>query len=99
MTRENVINNIMATYVKYGFTREVIEEQIVSGEKHGFSYQTIYTGLRMTLGGVTGEQRTLLCQNLQKPWGNQKRLSFCRLRRVKRIWRRLGRIRRIILEK
>ena len=52
MTREDVFNNIKATYSRYGLTDEDIEQEIQSGEAHGFSYQTIYTGLRMALGNA-----------------------------------------------
>lgn len=72
MTREDVVKNIMATYGKYGFTREVIEEQIVSGEEHGFSYQTIYTGLRMTLGSVTGEQELFTVSEMAEALGESE---------------------------
>ena len=54
MTRQDVINNIMANYGRYGMDRETIEQQIRSGEAEGFSYQTIYTGLRMALSGAFG---------------------------------------------
>lgn len=56
MTREDVINNIMVNYQEYGIDREWMEESIRSGEEQGFSYQTIYTGLRMALGSVTGQE-------------------------------------------
>ena len=54
MTRQDVIDNIMANYSRYGVDRETIEQQIRSGETEGFSYQTIYTGLRMALAGAFG---------------------------------------------
>jgi len=69
MNREDVINNIMSTYGKYGFTRESIEEQVKSGERHGFSYQTIYTGLRMSLGGVTGEREHFTVAEMSEAFG------------------------------
>lgn len=50
MTRQDVFNNIRANYSRYGLTDDDIEAEIASGEAHGFSYQTIYTGLRMALG-------------------------------------------------
>ena len=50
MTREDVFNNIKANYGKYGLTDDDINKEIESGEAHGFSYQTIYTGLKMALG-------------------------------------------------
>lgn len=54
MTRKDLLNNIMVNYGPYGVDRETIEEEIKSGEAQGFSYQTIYTGLRMVLGRVFG---------------------------------------------
>ena len=54
MTRQDVIDNIMANYSRYGVDRETIEQRIRSGEAEGFSYQTIYTGLWMALAGAFG---------------------------------------------
>ncbi len=56
MLREDVIINIMLNYGKYGITLEWLEEQIRSGECKGFSYQTIYTGLRMALSNNTDHE-------------------------------------------
>lgn len=50
MTREDVFMNIKNNYGKYGVSDAEIEEQITSGEAQGFSYRTIYTGLRMAYG-------------------------------------------------
>lgn len=52
MNRQDVVKNLMSTYGKYGVTELLIEDEIESGLKHGFSYQTIYTGLRMALGNA-----------------------------------------------
>jgi len=55
MKRQDVINNIMNNYgseVDLG----LLNSQIDSGEEQGFSYQTIYTGLRMALATLTGKQ-------------------------------------------
>lgn len=56
MTRENIIKNLLSTYSKHGVTEKVIEEQIESGLKEGFSYETIYTGLRMVMGNCFNER-------------------------------------------
>ncbi|MBB2184774.1 hypothetical protein H0486_18115 [Lachnospiraceae bacterium MD1] len=56
MSREDIITNLLSTYAKYGVTRFILEQEIESGLKQGFSYQTIYTGLRMTLGNVFHER-------------------------------------------
>lgn len=50
MTRQDVINNIMASYKDCGVTLYQVEALVKSGELEGFSYRTIYTGLRMALG-------------------------------------------------
>jgi hypothetical protein len=52
MTREDLFLNIKTNYSKYGITDEIIEQEIQSGEAHGFSYQTIYTGLKMAFGSA-----------------------------------------------
>lgn len=54
MTRDDVINNIKSNYSQYGIDMKTIEDNIRSGESHGFSYQTIYTGLRMALSSTFG---------------------------------------------
>lgn len=69
MTRKDVIDNIMATYRKYGFTRQEVEEQVKGGEARGFSYQTIYTGLRMAFGGITGEEEHFTVQEMAEALG------------------------------
>lgn len=56
MLREDVIINIISNYGKYGMTLEWLEEQIRSGECQGFSYQTIYTGLKMALSNTTDHE-------------------------------------------
>lgn len=52
MTREDIINNIRSNYNQYGVDMEQIEDNIRTGEAQGFSYQTIYTGIRMALATV-----------------------------------------------
>lgn len=71
MTKTDVINNIMANYQQYGIDREWLEESIRSGEEQGFSYQTIYTGLRMALGSATGQEDTVaeMAEALGEPEG------------------------------
>lgn len=56
MTREDVINNLISTYSRHGVTKFLIETEIESGLKEGFSYQTIYTGLRMAMGNYFNEE-------------------------------------------
>lgn len=69
MTRKDVINNIMVNYGPYGVDIETIEEQIKSGEAQGFSYQTIYTGLRMALGKAFGVEEHFTPGELAEAFG------------------------------
>lgn len=52
MTREDVLNNIRVNYRQFGVDTDEIETMIRSGEAEGFSYQTIYTGIRMALSSI-----------------------------------------------
>jgi hypothetical protein len=56
MTREDIVNNLLSTYAKHGVPKFLIEHEIDSGLKDGFSYQTIYTGLRMAMGKCFKEE-------------------------------------------
>lgn len=69
MTREDVINNIMVNYQEYGIDRDWLEESIRSGEEQGFSYQTIYTGLRMALGSATGQEELFTVAEMAEALG------------------------------
>lgn len=55
MTREDVINNVLANYGKYGIEQETIEELVDSGLKEGLSYQEIYTGIKLACAQEYGE--------------------------------------------
>ena len=55
MDKETVIRNIMASYGKYGITKEKLQQMIENGIKRGLSLQTIYNGLRMSLASAFGE--------------------------------------------
>lgn len=72
MTREDVINNIMVNYEEYGIDREWLEESIRSGEEQGFSYQTIYTGLRMALGSATGQEELFTVAEMAEALGESE---------------------------
>ena len=72
MTREDVIINIMHTYGKYGYSRKDVEEMVASGEAHGCSYQTIYTGLRMSLGDFTGEEEHFTVSEMAEALGESE---------------------------
>lgn len=69
MTRTDVINNLIVNYGRYGIDIEAIEEQIKSGEAQGFSYQTIYTGLRMALGSIFGVEEHFTPAELAEAFG------------------------------
>ncbi len=69
MTRTDVINNLIVNYGRYDIDIEAIEEQIKSGEAQGFSYQTIYTGLRMALGSTFGVEEHFTPAELAEAFG------------------------------
>ena len=69
MTRNDVVNNIMANYRKYGISQEWLEDEIRSGEQQGFSYRTIYTGIRMALGNVTGQEELFTVSDMAEAFG------------------------------
>lgn len=69
MTKQEVINNITANYSVYGVSGEWIEEQIRGGEREGFSYQTIYTGLRMALGSQFGREELFTVSEMAEALG------------------------------
>lgn len=69
MTKQDVINNIMASYRNHGVSLEWLEEMICSGEEQGFSYQTIHTGLKMALGSSTGEQELFTVSEVAEALG------------------------------
>jgi len=73
MTREDVIRNILSSYGKYGFTRELIEEQVSSGEANGFSYQSIYTGLRYAFSQITGEHEYFTVAEMAEAFGTTEK--------------------------
>ena len=69
VTKTDVINNIMANYQQYGIDQEWLEKSIKSGEEQGFSYQTIYTGLRMALGSATGQEELFTVAEMAEALG------------------------------
>lgn len=69
MNREDVIQNLLRTYQAYGVTRAWIEQEINSGLSHAFSYQTIYTGLRMALGNVFHEPEYFTVEEMAEALG------------------------------
>ena len=56
MTFKTAVDNLVRTYEKYGFTKEVIEEQIKDGiMNQGFSVNVAYNGVRMVLAQITNK--------------------------------------------
>lgn len=55
MDKETIITNILASYGKYGITKEKLQHMIEEGIKRDLSLQTIYNGLRMSLASTFGE--------------------------------------------
>ncbi len=54
MSREDVINNIMASYGDYDIPLDWLEEIIITREQKGLSYRAIYNIIRMGIGTETG---------------------------------------------
>lgn len=54
MTKQDVINNIMASYGNCDIPLEWLEEIIITGEQKGLSYRAIYNIIRMGIGTETG---------------------------------------------
>jgi hypothetical protein len=69
MSKEDVIINIMSNYGRYGVTMEWLEEQIWGGEQQGFSYQAIYTGLRMALSSTTDHEELFSVGDMAEAFG------------------------------
>lgn len=69
MTRQEVITKIIDKYGKYGVTANDLKHSIETGEAQGFSYQTIYTGLRMALGSTYGEQELFTPEEVAEALG------------------------------
>ena len=69
MDRDTVFMNIRNTYGKYGVSDAEIDEQIASGEAQGFSYGTIYTGLRMAYGNMYNEHELFTVEEMSEALG------------------------------
>lgn len=82
MDKETVINNLIASYGKYGITRAELEHSIDSGiNDYDLPLEAIYSGLRMSLASafneheyfslddvmaITGESREELLQRIEQ---------------------------------
>lgn len=83
MTREDVIANIKSNYGKYGIDMDLIEDNIRSGEKQGFSYQTIYTGLRMALGSTFGTEELFTVDEMAEAFGESREEIVSRIEEMR----------------
>ncbi|WP_313341160.1 hypothetical protein [Lacrimispora sp.] len=54
MTRQDVINNIVASYGYCDIPLEWLEDLINSCREKGFSYQAAYNRIRLEIGAATG---------------------------------------------
>lgn len=57
MTFSEALNKLVNKYGKYGFSKEMLSEQLQDGVMNqGFSLNMTYNGLRMALGSATGQE-------------------------------------------
>lgn len=57
MTFNEALNRLVNKYGKYGFSKELLLEQLQDGVMNqGFSLNMTYNGLRMALGIATGQE-------------------------------------------
>ncbi|WP_274420350.1 hypothetical protein [Blautia sp. XA-2221] len=57
MTFNEALNKLSNKYEKYGFSKEMLSEQLQDGVMNqGFSLNMTYNGLRMALGSATGQE-------------------------------------------
>ena len=72
MTITDAVNNLYATYSKYGVTKEFLQEMIESGLKRGFSVRATYNGVRMCLGKETNEREYFTLDEVQELTGETR---------------------------
>lgn len=73
MTFKTAVDNLVATYSKYGFTRSEIEEQIKDGiMNQGFSVNVAYNGVRMVLAQITGEREYFSLEDMMEITGESR---------------------------
>ena len=73
MTFKTAVDNLLRTYEKYGFTKEVIEEQIKDGiMNQGFSVNVAYNGVRMVLAQITGEREYFSLEDMMEITGESR---------------------------
>lgn len=73
MTFKTAVDNLVRTYEKYGFTKEVIEEQIKDGiMNQGFSVNVAYNGVRMVLAQITGKREYFSIEDMMEITGESR---------------------------
>ena len=69
MTRQTVIQNIIANYSKYGITTDMVEEVIDTGLEGGMSYDMIYLDTMRRISEITGEEFVCSASDMAKAFG------------------------------
>jgi hypothetical protein len=90
MTVNDAVNNLYATYAKYGTTKQFLREMIESGIKQGFSVRVAYNGVRMCLGKETGEREYFTLDELQEITGESREELVARAEQMKNELRAAG---------
>lgn len=83
MDKQTIISNILASYSRYGVTKENLQPTIEDGIKRGLSLQTIYNGLRMSLASAFGEHEYFTLDDVMEITGESReellqRIEQCR---------------------
>lgn len=69
MTRQTVIQNIIANYSKYGITTDMVEEVIDTGLEGGMSYDMIYLDTMRRISEITGEEFVYSASDMARAMG------------------------------
>lgn len=90
MTITDAVNNLYATYSKYGVTKEFLQEMIESGLKRGFSVRATYNGVRMCLGKETNEREYFTLDEVQELTGETREELIARAEQMRNDLRAAG---------
>ena len=83
MTREDVINNVLANYGGYGIDRKTIEKLLDSGLKEGLSYQAIYTGIKLAYAQEYGEHALFTTKEVAEALGVSEEMVIQEIEKAK----------------
>lgn len=89
MDKETIINNLLVNYGKYGVTKQELETAINDGiHNYDLSLEAIYSGLRMSLATVFGEQEYFTVEDMMAITGESReevlqRIEQCRQELIK----------------